>query len=69
MTYHKIPEDKWHRAICFGCGKPLEGPTIEYLGHHNDMRVGDVLLMHRDCAITVARRILLDAWPNRKEVQ
>lgn len=48
---------------CFACGQPVEGPVVVYDG--SDGAVSKRFIFHRKCALEVANRLIIDAWPHR----
>lgn len=52
---------------CFCCAVELDGPIVRYDGC-NDKGEGVSIFMHRDCAFAMAQRLIVDAWPNRRDV-
>jgi len=51
---------------CFGCGQPLDGPTVRHDGYQPDGE-GLSVFLHRDCAFAMAQRMIVDSWPNRRD--
>lgn len=71
MTFYRTAQDALENAVfatvetCVCCGEPASGPTVVY-----DMELPPTgklhhFLMHRDCALTMAQRMICDAFPNR----
>ena len=54
-------------AICFDCGRPLDGASVRYDGYaHSGKGGGHSIYMHTVCASEMAQRLICDAWPNRR---
>ena len=74
MTYHRTFHDAKENSPfedygfhCFCCGEPMSGPTITYDAFPTDDGYLRGVHMHRDCAFAMANRLILDAWPHRRD--
>lgn len=54
-------------AICMCCGEAPAGPTVGYDLVMPETGTSSRVLFHRDCAFAMAQRIIMDAWPNRRD--